>query len=149
MTFADDIKATLTSIRSIPGQMGLRPYSVKTVVRCAHGDLDSLSLESGYTETETEITEAGGYPPKVRQLSDEERTHWGFSRGSYRVGPITPAHTGGGTELSALMREEDWRDKLFVVLTGPEWPNGARFRVVDVESDRALHYTLTVVSETD
>lgn len=149
MTFAERTKRRLTRYRSIPGKLGLRPYSVKVVLRIANGDLDSVSLESGYSDSETDIVEADGYPPKVRKLTDEERTHWGFARGGFKIGPITPAFTGGGTSLSDIMRESDWRDKVFVILTGPAWPDGARFRVADVEHDRAMHYMLTVTSETD
>lgn len=145
MTLANRLRGKLHRIRTIPGRLGLRPYAVKIVTKTSTG----LSLEDTSLTTEVDITEANGYPPKVRQLSNEERTQWDMSRGGYAIGPITPGDGVVGTLLSSLMREECDREKVWVVLTGPAWPDGARFNIINTKHDRALHYMLTVESERD
>ena len=141
MALADTLKPILYSVRSIPGQLGLRPYSVailSTTYSGAHTGRGDAIIES------TAITEANGQPPKVRQLDTEELALGGLGKGSLRIGPITPGHTGGGTLIETLKPCLIAGQTLHVIVTGPEYPNGAKFAIKDVQTDRALHYTLTV-----
>jgi hypothetical protein len=139
MAIADDLKPLLTSIRAIPGQFGLRPYTVSAVIRAYSG---TYAGEGTKTDTTVAITEANGQPPKVRFLNDEELALGdNLGKGTIEVGPITPDHTGGGTTIAALTGGSAIAgDIVHFVITGPEYPNGARFRLVGVSSDRALHY---------
>jgi hypothetical protein len=100
------------------------------------------------TETLVAITERGGQPPKVRFLNEEALALSGsvgdqLRQGACTVGPITPDYTGGGTALSELIPAVTTHQTVHVMLTGPAYPNGAKFLVKKVETDRALHWTLT------
>jgi hypothetical protein len=122
--------------------MGLRPYSVSVITRTRSGDYGLQGSE--VTETVT-ITESGGYPPKVRFLSDKELALGDLASGSVEVGPITPSHSGGGTLLATLTGDSLENRQLYHFrITGPEFPDGQLFRLVNVKSDRALHYKLTI-----
>ena len=149
MSLIDDLRPALTSIRAIPGQLGLRPYTVQVVTDAWDGDELGQGTE---TTTATTISESGGQPPKVRFLSSQERALAGLSNSSVEVGPITPSHTGGGTALSALLtlpKQGSTNTIYNWILTGPAWPNGARFRVVSHKSDRAGHFLVTLDKAAD
>ncbi len=141
MALADTLKPILYSVRAIPGQLGLRPYSVAVLATTYSG----ANTGRGDSITElTAITEADGQPPKVRQLNTEELALGGLGKGSLRIGPITPGHTGGGTPIETLKPSLLAGQTLHVIVTGPEYPNGSKFLLKDIETDRALHFTLTV-----
>jgi hypothetical protein len=142
MTFVDELKPALGAIRAIPGTLGLRPYTVQVVVRSGVG---SYGLNGVDIDETVSITEAGGQPPKVRFLSPKELAIGELAGGSVDVGPITPDHTGGGTAIALLTGSalEHKQIKHFK-LTGPEFPDGRLFRLMNVRSDRALQYMLTL-----
>jgi len=142
VTLADDLKPLLSTIRSIPGQLGLRPYTVAIVLKEYGGDTPGDGIEQ---ETVTEITEANGQPPKVRFLTDEELAVGGLGSGSVKVGPITPSNLSGGVSWAALTQTEAANNTVRAYrLTGPQFPDGADFMLVGSDSGRALHYTLTL-----
>ena len=137
MTLASDLLPVLYDARSIMGSLGMRPHTVTRVVRYAESprsDLDSL---------ETPITEANGYPPKVRWLKEEEIAVGGLSAGTVEVGPMTPKFSGGGTDI-ALLRGDDLQpgDKLYFRITGPQHPDGALYRKTKLVTEKALRYVL-------
>jgi len=79
----------------------------------------------------------------VRHLNDEERALGNLGSGSVEIGPITPSHAGGGITLSALTGGAMSAGQvLHYRLTGPSYPAGQLFRVVDSNADSALHYTV-------
>lgn len=141
MTIADSLKQLAYNIRAIPGQFGIRPYTV-SVVSSTFANDDGLTGTE--TITTTAITEANGQPPKVRWLNSEELTVSDLESGTIEVGPITPDTTAGTGTLLSLLTGSGLADgsHLVFIVTGPKHPNGARYRRVDDESDRALHYTL-------
>lgn len=142
MTFATDLRSTLRSIRSIPGQLGLRPYSVSVCVRFNSG---RYGLEGTTTDVVSQITEAGGHPPKIRFLNDEQINISALPKGSVTVGPITPESLSGGLTIADLTGASSEPGELVhFILVGPEMPEGGRYRLVGSQSDRALHYMLTL-----
>lgn len=136
MSFAESLKPALYRIRAIPGSLGLRPYSVKAV------NIDYGPGFTSPTETETTITEYGGQNPKVRWLTAEEKTVGGYSDGTIRVGPITPGDGTVGTLLATLLRTPAVGDAARFVVTGPEHPSGAAYKLNEISTDKALHYTM-------
>lgn len=140
MTLRDDLLPTLWSVRSIPGQLGIRPHTVevvKAVWRGAH------TGDGQVYETVTAITESGGFPPKVRQLSSEELAVGALPAGTIEIGPITPDFPGGGTSLTTLGGSDLFDGNTFQLrITGPMHPDGAIYRVTKSSADRALHYTI-------
>lgn len=141
MSFADDLKELAYEIRAIPGELGMRPYSAAILL----GTWSGTNTGRGDTINEClPLLEANGQNPKIRQLTDEEIALGGLGKGSIRIGPITPAFAGGGTSISTLQPCVAAGQTVHVILTGPEYPNGAKFAVKSVGSDHALHYTLDV-----
>lgn len=139
MTFASDLLPAIGTIRSIPGAMGIRPYRVYIRSGAWSG---TYTGDKSVTVTETEVTEHG-HPPKVRFVADEEVALGSVARGSCTIGPITPSHSGGGTAIallegSSLVVGQTLHARL-VHSDGSE----TRFRVTDVNKERALHYTMT------
>lgn len=128
--------------RKIPGQHGIRPYSVAIVIGAWAGPYVG---RSGKTETLSAITERDGFPPKVRFLNEEQRTLAGLADGACTVGPITPDNSSGGTPLASLARAVAAQQEAHVKITGPAYPAGALFAVKEVKTDHALHWTLVCV----
>lgn len=142
MSFADDLKPLLWSIRAIPGQLGLRKYSVSIVTGINLGDHTG---DDAGSYPEIPIVESGNQPPRVRQLSDEELALANMGAGLWKIGPFTPYFTTGGADITDLLGKLlETGDTQYVKLTGPAFPAGALFRIVKVGHDHALHYDLTV-----
>ncbi len=137
-TSRDAFRAIAASARGIPGRLGLRPYTVAIIVDTWFGDDDNVG--SGLSEIASPpvlITEQGGQPPKVVLESEDPLT-----KGKCTIGPITPPYGNNGTALSKLVRAVFDNQAPYVLLTGPKYPNGARFAVTEVHTDKALHWTL-------
>lgn len=142
MALADDLKAIVWSVRAIPGQLGLRPYSA-TIVQGV--DLGEQTGDDAGVYLDVPILEASGQSPRIRQLSDEELALAGLGAGLWKVGPFTPDFTSGGTAIADMLGTTlDAGDTLRIRLTGPRYPDGALFRIVKVGHDHALHYDLTL-----
>lgn len=142
MTFADTLKPLLWSIRAIPGQLGLRPYSASLVNGV---NLGAHTGDQAGAYEEIPIVESGDQPPRIRQLSDEEIALANLGTGLWKIGPFTPDFTTGGTAIADMLGTSlDTGDTRYVKLTGPAFPNGALFRVVKIGHDHAMHYDLTL-----
>ena len=144
MSFSDDLKPLLNSVRSIPGSLGIRPHSVAIVVGVWSG---SHTGEGSEDQTTTPITEADGQPPKVRWLKQDERALADLPEGTCEIGPITPSFGGGGLDISQFNSAASLSrgDTLHIVITGPQHPSGAVYRVIQVNADKALHYSIRAV----
>lgn len=137
----DSLRQLAWNIRAIPGRdFGIRPYTLHVRVTTYAGDHVGDGTE---TATTTPITEADGQPPKVRFLNDEQRALGGLPDGTVEVGPITPSHPGGGTDLAILTPSTEGT-VVHYILTGPEHPTGASYLLHAVKTDRALRYMLTL-----
>lgn len=146
-SFRDGMRKLAYRARAIPGKLGFRPYTVAVEVKTWPGDRTGQGTP---TVTTTAITEANGQPPKVRWLSNEEIVVAGYDRMTAEIGPITPDFPGGGTTLATLKgKNAPAKSEVFVVLTGPDFPSGARFTIVGDNSDRALRYMLRVQRAAD
>jgi len=139
-TLRDALLPAINSIRAIPGLLGIRPYTVSILVGTSTG---AYTGRGDRLVEQFPITEAGGQPPKVRQLNTEELALGNLGKGSLRIGPITPDFPGGGTSIERIKPCVAAGQTVHVMVTGPEYPNGARFLIKDVQTDHALHYMLT------
>ena len=140
MSIRDDLRALAYSVRSIPNDFGLRPYTVAVRIGAWSGSTTGRGAESkGYTP----ITEANGSPPKIRQMSSEELTLGGLGKGSITIGPITPDFAGGGTSIATLKPAVSAGQTVTFLITGPESPNGALYELRAFGSDRGLNFTMT------
>lgn len=100
MTFRDDLLPKISAIRAIPGDLGLRQYRVFIRVTTSPGARVGIGTP---TAVETELT-IDGARPKVRLLKTQEIISGGgmYVDGDYRVGPFTPAYSGGGYTAADL-----------------------------------------------
>lgn len=143
MAFADDFLPTLASIRAIPGQFGLRPHRVYLVVSSTSGTYPG---DGQRDDILTELVEGDSQPPKVRWPKDEDVAMGLVPKGQATIGPITPAFSTGGTDLSDLSGVDLLAgDVRLLRITGPSHPDGADYRIVSVKADRAMHYMITAI----
>lgn len=141
MTLANQLHRQLPRLRAIPGRLGLRPHSVTILAGTWSGTATGKGTE---TTAAVDILEAGNNP-KVRWLTDEELA-LGASIGasSIEIGPLTPVHDIGATELGTLSGALlSTGQTLTLRVTGPQHPTGALYKLVRLRTDSALHYTLT------
>lgn len=129
------------AIRAIPGQFGLRPYTVEILGGIWETGTPGRGDETQYRRR---ITEGGGQNPKVREASAEEIALGSVSKGSIIVGPVTPnfGTAGLGTPLTALQPTNTEGETLYLVLTGPGCETGMKYRITDVDKTRAIHWTI-------
>jgi hypothetical protein len=140
-TFAESLRPALSKCRGIGGSLGLRTHAVTVL----HGTWSGTHTGDG-TETLTlyPILE-DGQNPKVHWFSDERAALADQTTGAkMEIGPLTPAHMIGGTELATLTGGAlSTGQTLYVRIVGPTHPApGARYLVVGVRAESALHYTL-------
>jgi hypothetical protein len=146
MSFRDDVRAICHEVRAIPGELGMRPWSVEAVIRSWSGTEPGEGVEQ---VDRCAITEANGNNPKVRTMSDEEIAVGGFAEGSMKVGPITPDFPGGGTVIDSIVRSgEGARALLQFVLNGPGSCDDT-YTLKSYSVDRAFHYTLVLERTAD
>ena len=74
-TLANSLRRTVSRARALPGKLGLRPHAVELVTKAYPG---VHTGDGGAAETWTPISEAGGQPPKVTWLKEEERALGGL-----------------------------------------------------------------------
>lgn len=140
MSLADSLKPLARSIRGIPGLLGIRPHTVSILLREWGG---TYSGEGNRTDVAVPITEGSGQPPKVRWLKDDEIAVGGLAVGTVEVGPITSEHLNGGITLAQLQAESlAVGGTRYLVITGPQHPSGAKYRVTNFSADRAFHYMI-------
>ncbi len=99
-TFAEGLRKQIDKLRGIPGEMGLRQVAlvVRTVVW--PGKLG----EGTPTRTDKAITTSGGRSYKVADVSTKDIIASGgkYQAGQLKVGPLTPAYSGGSWTLAEL-----------------------------------------------
>lgn len=133
---AERYKPLVYKYRAFAGERGFRTHTVKLVTTSEHG---THTGDGDADETETAITEANAQSPKVRWLNDEEIAVGGYAgRGVVEIGPITPAFSGGGTNLNALMGVLERRDTVQIEITGPMHPTGMRYVIISALQERPL-----------
>lgn len=136
MTLADDLKPVLFEARAIMGQLGFRPYTIQLF----------LDYQGGEQEF-TPITEAGGQPPKLVWEKDEDNPGNAGPEDIVLIGPITPSFSGGGTDFTRLTADVDAGLARWVLITGPRHPDGAKYRITNVDSQKSLRYMIRAQSE--
>lgn len=127
--------------RNKPGQYGLRPHTVAIVVTSWAG---AQTGEAAKTPVTTPIVERDGLPPKIRWLKQDELALQNLPKGSVEIGPITPDFSIGGTSIATLTASSvASRATFHFLITGPQHPSGAKYKLERTSADHALHYTIT------
>lgn len=126
--------------RNYPGKHGLRPHTVDLVTTTWSG---AQTGEGTKTVTTTPLVERDGLPPKVRWLKQEEIALRQLAQGSVSIGPITPDFSLGGTSIAALSGSATPNAATFhFIITGPQHPSGAKYKLETTGGDHALHYSI-------
>ncbi len=152
MATADRFRRIADRHRALPGRLGLREHSVTLVKTSWSGGRVGVGTRS---EESTPLLVNGhpmigpGVNPKVQFPNQRDVALGLVSLGTITIGPITPDYGTGGTErnrLAELLREEP--DSLHLLVTGPQHPNGAMYRIQNIDSDKALHFRIIAVITT-
>jgi hypothetical protein len=125
--------------RSIPGEHGLRPWRVYSVVSTWSGDHPGEGTRS---DVEEELLE-NGQPPRVRQVKAEQvALGTGLESGDWMVGPVTPVVGSSWAKLSggSAVANDSWR----IRLVHDETEEDLHCVVVSITSDMTLGVILTI-----
>ncbi len=139
MTLADDLKPLVDSIRTIPATLGLRPHTVSLVIATTSG---THTGDGTRTEVVTALTHSSGAAPKIRWAKDQDVAMNLVAAGTCTIGPITSDFTGFENLADLDGRDLDTGDVRLLRITGPRHPSGADYRILDVKTERALHYLI-------
>lgn len=123
MSFRTRLLPVFEQLRGkIPGALDLRPYKVTVRVRTWTGARPGLGTP---TDVDT-VLENAGFNVKVAVVSTKDVVASGgrYAAGDFRIGPLTPAHTGGGTLLDVIdpPRTTTAREVYFLI-EGPGLPS--------------------------
>lgn len=127
MSFRTRLLPVFEQLRGkIPGALDLRPYSVTVRVRTWTGARPGIGT---YTDADTVLMNAG-VNPRVQVISTKDVIASGgrYAAGDFRIGPLTPAYTSGGTSLDVIdpPRATTARE-VFFILSGPGFPPEGAF----------------------
>jgi hypothetical protein len=137
VTLVDDLLPIAYEKRALAGQFGIRLYTVALVVEKWTGQHTGEGVRY---EEYTPITEANDQPPKVEWVTDEE-VALGAVSGSIKVGPITPLHATGGTDLEPIIEQLEAGSTRHIQIVGPKHPAGVRYSITNIEV-KPLHYLI-------
>lgn len=139
MTLRDSLRTVASRCRAIPGQLGLRPYTVDLVVSSWTG---AHAGEGTQTQTVTPLVEYSGQPPKVKD-ADERRVAMGLADvGEKTIGPMTPVASVPWATLTQSAVADG--NTVKVKLTHTETGDVTYFRVTAVDTERALGVRMKV-----
>lgn len=145
MTFADDLLPVAFDARGIAGSLGLRVHTVALLVTYYSGQHTG---EEAIGDELTPLVEGDGYPPRVRQMKDEELALGNLQPGTLEVGPLTPEFSGGGVSDETLFGVLPTGATRYVVITGPLAPNGAKYEIIASRRDKPLRRVLRIANPT-
>jgi hypothetical protein len=140
-TEAEEALPDLYEARGEVGEAGFRPYRVYFSTE--------FYTTGAFAGTETvEMTEGGGQPPRVKSKRDQDIPIGAQAPDMFEVGPVTPI----GTTLEILT---DWFQPVtdgetrHLILVGPGMAEGKRYRVTNIDADRALGWKIRIQSEAE
>lgn len=145
MTLADDLLPTVYAGRAIAGSYGFRTTTVTLRFEYAASD-DAGAMAS----SEHAITESGGQSAKLVRVKGEDVPFGNAPSNILRYGPITPAFSGGGADITLFTRPLDEGESRVFILRGPESPEeGERYRLLHVDALKPLRVMLFLQSEAE
>ena len=146
--FRDTFLPALDQLRGIPGQFGLRLFTVAVFVRTWTGERAGIGTSS---DTTTLLTvDNGCQPPKVRALTTREVGVSGglYRDGDYEIGPLTPPYPCSldNVTLPILDPVNPLSPiEVFWKLTGPSFPQGTAYcEKISQLADKPFRYTIVV-----
>lgn len=127
-------------LRGLPSSPGVDIYTTSVTIRTRTNSGGRVGAEGVKTDSDLVITPR----PKVREVSQREIAGSGgrYVAGDVKVGPITPAHSGGGyTEAQLAPTAGTNGVQVIYVLAGGV---AGEYLRVDLQTDRALSYFLVL-----
>lgn len=141
-TEAEDALPDLYEARGEVGEAGFRPFRV-------YFSTEFYTTGEWASSDTVELTEGNGQPPRVKTKRDQDIPIGAQAPDVLTVGPITPI----GTTLSILT---DWfqavedHETRHLIVKGPGMPeDGKRYRIVKIDTDRALGWKIDIQSEAE
>ncbi len=149
MTFRDDILGDLDDIRGIPGELGLRLFTVTVLTRT--WTEERAGLASSFDTTANILVARGAFNARVRNLTSRDVIASGglYSMQDVKVGPFTPPFLGSDANGSAI---SVWEPavvgtglEVYFKIVGPGYAtDGDWFKKIDSDVSRPFSYTLTL-----
>lgn len=130
MSFRDDLLPLVDEIRAIPGDLGLRRFTVTRITRT----YASGTVGRGAAVDTTLVLDNGGQNVKANlatenQISQILGSGHVLKPGTWIIGPITPDFAGGGTSPDGFDVATGTAAQILYKLTGPGLPaTGTMFR---------------------
>jgi hypothetical protein len=139
-TLRDDLLPVIDDIRKLPGEFGLRRYTVTLRRRVWSG---TYAGEGSPTDTDTIVSPT----PRVRVLTTEEVASSGgtYREGDFKVDSMTPPYTGGGyspTTLNLHPAAGTTNQEVVIILTGDE--GTIECQPVEFHFDRPFTYWMVL-----
>jgi hypothetical protein len=132
---------------------GLCPYRVFSRVRTWNGPrpgaAPSAGVQPSFTDVDTELTVADGKRPQVRLSGSKSIVAPGgvLAAGTYEVGPLTPAYSGGGVTVSVIDPPGTTSAELLFVVMGPGLPaTGMLCKKASDDLQSPFRYVLTLTA---
>lgn len=148
MPLAQNLRPTVYKLRALAGKLGFRPFTVQLIHRnytAPDADYPFTGGFSGNAPNETviaNITEADGYAPRVVFRDSKV-----FSKGApidaeLQIGPMTPLHSGNGTDIDDLLAVavEDDADTYLLISGDGFDDDGSRFAIISINTQSPLGY---------
>ena len=133
------------NMRGLPGSWGLREHSVQVVLTT----WPNARIRIGEKSEEFSSLLVHGQNPKVSFPSQFEVAQGMMNVGQILIGPLTPqVFSDAGLVEAGTLRELVKRDAIsigdlfHIVVTGPQHPTGARYRVENINNDKPLRITV-------
>jgi hypothetical protein len=149
-TLRSALLPVVDAARGIPGQLGLRLFTVYVVQRTWAGGRPGVGASSD-TTTNVKV-DLGDYQTKVRVLTSKEVIASGglYEMQDVEVGPITPPYTGSVVDNDAISVFDPAPTagvgfELFFKVIGPGYPaTGAWFKKISQRVDLSFRYTFVL-----
>ena len=140
--FVKGLRKVLNNARAVPGELGLRQWSIALVTETWSGDFVG---EGTRTTTTTALTHANQNAPKVVANSGKRLMLGVADSGIYEIGPFTPVEgvTWANLTQSALATNATAKIRMTHAESGEvKW-----CVIKDANTDKALGVKLTVSEE--
>jgi hypothetical protein len=144
----DDLRVVVDDCRGILGELGFREHSATIVKTIWSGGRTGAGDKF---EEEYPLYCGNQQNPKIKFPNQRDIALGLMSLGIITIGPLTPEFTRYDTTTGGILRdiialtEAERSDTVHILVTGPQHPNGAKYRIKNLNADRALRVMITAV----
>lgn len=150
MTFRDDILEDIDEIRGIPGDFGIRLFTVTVMSRTWTGDRPGIGSKSDVSQSI--LVARGSFSTRLREVTSRDILASGglYQIQDVKIGPFTPPFLGSDANGSAIsvfdpLPKPGLGTELFFKIVGPGYAAGGDwFKKIDSDVSRPFSYTLVL-----